>query len=93
MFFVLRAEKGPTPQRANSAVPATCRSDADGQADHWKLASKALQNLDAKLKEIIVVEVDWIGTTMPSPRNPDGRPLSGTGVSRSSAFSASRQPS
>jgi hypothetical protein len=24
---------------------------------------------------MIAVEVDWIGTMMPSPRNPDRRPL------------------
>jgi hypothetical protein len=32
--------------------------------------SNAPQNLDAALKEIIVVDVEWIGTTMPSPKNP-----------------------
>jgi hypothetical protein len=50
-FFVFRAGKGPTPQRANLLALTTCRSDADGQADHRKLATKAPQNLDVKLKK------------------------------------------
>ena len=52
-----------------SAGRATCQSAADGLANHWKLASKAPQNLDAKMKEMIAIEVDWIGTMIPSPRN------------------------
>jgi hypothetical protein len=52
------------------AGPATCRSDADGQADRWKLASKAPQNLDAKMKETIAVEVERTGAMTHSPRNP-----------------------
>jgi hypothetical protein len=66
--------KRPNSTTCQSAGPATCRSDAGGQADHWELGSKAPQTLDAKLKEMIAVEVDWIGTIMPSPRNPDRRP-------------------
>jgi hypothetical protein len=33
-------------------------------------ASEALHNLDAKTQEMIAVEVNWIGSMKPSPRNP-----------------------
>ena len=72
----VRAGKGPTtPKRANLLAPRTAdlppmawRTTGSWQARHPRLWT-------AKLKEIIVVEVDWIGTMMVSPRNPDRRPL------------------
>ena len=68
----LPRRKRPNSTTCQSAGPATCRSAADGQSDHWKLASKAPQNLDAELKVIIVVEVERVSTTMPSPTRSDG---------------------
>ena len=57
----LPRRKRPNFTTSQSAGLATRRSAADGRADHWKLASKVTQNLDAALKEMIAVEVKKIG--------------------------------
>ena len=70
---VLRPPPRKRPNSPTSPSACACRHAADGLAKpraQGSGASEALHNLDAKTQEMIAVEVDWIGTMMPSPRNP-----------------------
>ena len=72
-FLVFRAGKGPTPRQ--SAGPATGGLPATSRRNPREGGKQGTPESGREAEEVIAVEVERTGGMMPSPRNPDRRPL------------------